>query len=261
MLKIVFALLSVFILAQASDYTRANDAAKQAFINLDCDFDDCPKEAPKPQVVIQERVVYVDKPVVVEKLVEVEKVVYKEKPVEVAVAKIQPTKAVAGRTYDKAFFDVKTASQAPMLDYIKYTNRSSFDVEQFVDTVSKIKEAKTNVEIHGSLAVPDSITTEQVYMNVGQKYHFNYYSYWIKDIYYNNLKTPQNSDYFLVNVKTDNSGNRYVDYKITIHLDKPWTIQASEENVAPNTYFFKMAPKSRGFKNEFVDARPYIVEE
>jgi len=64
-----------------------------------------------------------------------------------------------------------------------------------------------------------------------------------------------------VNVKTDNSGNRYVDYKITIHLDKPWTIQASEENVAPNTYFFKMAPKSRGFKNEFVDARPYIVEE
>jgi len=263
MLKIVLSLLSVFVLANASDYSRANAAAKDAFKDFDCEFGDCPKADPKPQVIIKEKVVIKEVPVEVEKVVVKEKIVYRDRPAaqEQKVVSVAEPKAVAGRVYNKAFFDVHTKSQAPMLDYISFTPRASFNIEQFVDTVSKIKEKKTKVYIHGQIAVPKSITTSQVYMYVGQKYHHNYYGYWTKDIYYNNLKTPQNSDYFLVDVKTDNSGNRYVDYKIDILLDSPWKIKASEENVAPNTFFFKMAPKTRGFKNKFTKAEIYIVEE
>ncbi|MBU0721369.1 hypothetical protein KJ877_08500 [bacterium] len=262
MLRIVLSVLMMFAVSHASDYERANAAAKEALQGLDCDFGDCPKEEVKPQVIVKEKVIYVDKPVVVEKVVE--KVVYKEKAepeLIPAPQKADSDKAVEGRTYNKAFFDVHSKSQAPMLDYIKYSNRGSFDIEQFADTVSKIKEKDANVYIHGSLEVPDSITTEQVYMNVGQKYYYSYYSYWTKEIYYNNSKTRQNSDYFLVNVKKDNAGNRYVDYKIYVHLDSPWTITPAEMNVAPNTYFFQMAPKTRGFKNQFVKVKPYIAEE
>ena len=80
MLKIALSLLLMFIMLQASDYTRANAAAKESLKGLDCEFDECPKEAPKPQIIIQEKVVYVEKPVVVEREVVVEKVVYKDRP-------------------------------------------------------------------------------------------------------------------------------------------------------------------------------------
>lgn len=270
MFKIILSLLSVFVLVNGSDFDRAISASANAMGSLDCEFEDCTK--PEPKVIVKEKVVYRDRPVVVEKVVVKERVVYKDKPVEVEkvvyrdrviekASTPKPTKAITGRMYNKAFFDVHTQSQAPMLDYIKYTKRGSFDVEQFADTVSKIKEKGAKVYIKGSIEVPPSISTQQVYMNVGQKYHYAYYSYWVKEIYYNNAKARQNSDYFLVNVKTDESGNRYVDYKIYIRLDKPWTIKPAEENVAPNTYFFKMAPKTRGFKNKFKVAKPYIIEE
>jgi len=282
MLKIVLILFSLVFSLNASEYDRANAAASKAFSSFDCEFEDCPKEVPKPQIIIKEKVVYKDRPVIVEKIVQKEKVVYRDKPVivhkvvekekvvyrdrpvqkskPVAVAK-EPVHISSNRVYHKAFFDVHTKTQAPMLDYIKYTKRASFDVGQFADTVSKIKEKKTKVYIYGSLSVPNSIKTKQVYMYVGQKYYYSYYSYWTKEIFYNNLKTRQNSDYFLVDTKIDSAGNRYVDYKIYIHLDTPWTIKPAEENVAPNTFFFKMAPKTRGFKNKFIVAKPFIIEE
>lgn len=273
MLKNVLLVLSILLLSQASasDYSRSNEAAKEAVKNLDCDFGDCPKPAPEAKVIIQEKVIIKEVPVVVEKEVIVEKIVYKDNPVaevvpapavEEEVAPVAKPKAVVtNRVYNKAFFDVHTPTQAPMLDYINFAPRASFDIKQYVDTVSKIKERNTKVYIHGQIAVPDSITTSQVYMNVGQKYHFSYYSSWQKDIYYNGSKTPQNSDYFLVDVKSDNNGNRYVDYKIYLFLSAPWKLKESEENVAPNSFFFKMAPKTRGFKNEFVNAKVYIIEE
>ncbi|MGD9719383.1 MAG: hypothetical protein AB7U24_09090, partial [Sulfurimonadaceae bacterium] len=81
MVKILSLSLLAFVLVSGSDYTRANSAAKEAFKDLDCDFDDCPKEAPEPKVIIQEKVV--EKPVIIihEKVVEkpVEKVIIQEK--------------------------------------------------------------------------------------------------------------------------------------------------------------------------------------
>ncbi|MBU1659492.1 hypothetical protein KKG72_10660 [bacterium] len=262
MFKIVLSLTAVLLFSNvsASDYIRANSAAKESLKGLDCEFEDCKKEVPAPQVIIQEKIVIKEVPV------EVEKVVYKERGVEAipelipASAVEKPSKAVAGRTYNKAFFDVHTKSQAPMLDYIQYTNRGSFDANQFADTVSKIKESDTKAYIHGSIAVPESITTDEVYLNVGAKYYASYYG-WVKEIYYNNSTTRQNSDYFLVNVKKDKDGNRYVDYKIYILMARPWDVNAANESWVPNTFIFTIAPKTRGFKNQFIKAEPYIIEE
>ncbi len=90
MVKILSLSLLAFVLVSGSDYTRANSAAKEALKDLDCDFDDCPKEAPEPKVIIQEKVV--EKPVIIiqEKIVEkpVEKVIIQEKIVEKPVEKI-----------------------------------------------------------------------------------------------------------------------------------------------------------------------------
>jgi hypothetical protein len=165
-----------------------------------------------------------------------------------------------GRLMSTAYFDVHSKSQAPILDYIKYSKRASFDVKQFVDTVSKIRDEDITVYVHGRVIVPESIKTDKVYMNVGQNYKHNYYG-WSKNIYYNGSKQSQNAEFFLVTTKKDNFGNRYVDYKIQIKLVEPWNIKVSEKNVAPNTFFFSMAPKVRGFKNKFEKADIYVLED
>lgn len=166
-----------------------------------------------------------------------------------------------GRLLNTAFFDVHTKSQSPMLDYIQYSTRGSFDVKQYADTVSKIKENNTYTYIHGRIVVPESITTEKVYMSVGSKYKDSYGSYWGKTIRYNGSKVAQNSDYFLVGTKKDAFGKGYVDYKIRIDLKEAWIITPAEKRWAPNTFFFKMAPKVRGFKDKFVPVDIYILEE
>ncbi len=107
MLKIVLMFLSVFILVNASDYSRANSAAKDAFKDFDCDFGDCPK----PQVIIQEKVVVkevpvvVEKEVIVEKQVVVEKIVYKDRePETIAAPSVVPT--VSEKRLYNASFDI-----------------------------------------------------------------------------------------------------------------------------------------------------------
>jgi hypothetical protein len=238
----------------------------KAMKGLDAEFEE---KQPEPEVIVKEKVIVKEVPV--ERVKVVEKVVIKEVPVEKEVIKEVPAPVAApapkpaaddGRTFNKAFFDIHSKTQAPILDYIAFKGqRRSFDVEHFANMVSKIRDQHIDVYIQGNIAVPDSITTEQVYVNVGPKYSHNYYNYWKKNIYYNGSDIAQNAEDFLANVKTDKAGNRYVDYKIHIHLHKPWKIRASEQNVAPNTYFFKLAPKVRGYQNKFENADVYLVEE
>ena len=38
-------------------------------------------------------------------------------------------------------------------------------------------------------------------------------------------------------------------------------LKVSEKNVAPNTFFFSMAPKVRGFKNKFEKCDIYVLDE
>ncbi|MEA2072526.1 MAG: hypothetical protein U9O86_02995 [Campylobacterota bacterium] len=165
-----------------------------------------------------------------------------------------------GRLMSTAYFDVHSKSQAPMLDYIKYSKRASFDVKQYIDTVSRIKDRAIDAYIHGRVIVPQNITTEKVYITVGPNYRFSS-GYWAKNIYYNGSKTAQNAEYFLVTTKKDEFGNSYVDYKITLDLTEPWVLKVSEKNVAPNSFFFSMAPKTRGFKNKFEKCDIYVLDE
>ncbi|NPA66856.1 MAG: hypothetical protein GXO11_08255 [Epsilonproteobacteria bacterium] len=271
MKKILLFLSITLSVLEASDYTRANSAAQEALQSLDCEFEDCKKEAPKPQVVVKEKVVV--KEVVVEKPVYVQMpaapqpkaaptVEVQSKKVEAPSSK-QPQKEVGiGIVYNKAYFDMYPRSQAPILDYITFSKRTSFDIKQFVDSVSKIKENGLNVDIYGRLEVPDSITTSRVYVYSGEKYYFrSCCGYKEKKIFYNDMKKRQNSDFFLVDVLEDDQGHRYVKYKIKIHLESPWQITAGERDAAPNTFFFKMAPKVRGFKRKFIPVKVYLVEE
>ena len=91
MLKITLSLLTIVILANASDSSRANSAATDALKGLDCEFDDCSEkviEQPKPKVVVKEKIVYKDKPV--EKIIVQEKVVYKDREIEKIVYRDRP---------------------------------------------------------------------------------------------------------------------------------------------------------------------------
>jgi len=243
----------------ASEYDRSNNAAQKALKDLDCEFEDCHKEQPKPKVIIKERVVVkkvtVPKPVYVPIVIKQQapKTQQKENKTQIADANI---------VYNKAFFDMYPRSQAPILDYITFDKRNSFDINQFVDSVSRIKEKNLDVVIYGRLEVPKSIRTSEVYIDSGKKYRYiGCCNDWTKKIYYNDATTEQNSDYFLVKVQKDANNKRYVKYKIKIHLYKPWLITPAERNVAPNQFFFKMAPKVRGYKDKFVPVKVYIIEE
>ena len=264
-------IIGSLFMAHANDYERANKAAKEAFSDLDCEFEDCHKEQPKPKVIVKEKIVekpvvqkvIVEKPVIKEKVVYRDRVVYKERPKEeLNQPKPQEPKALGGLVYNKAFFDIHPKSQAPILDYITYSDRASFNVEQYVDSVSKIHDENIKVYIYGKLEVPKSIQTNQAYIYSGERYEYHSCcNRWVKEIYYNDSKTYQNADYFLVDIRKDNQGRRFVKYKIRFQLEYPWQIKPSEENVAPNVFFFKMAPKVRGYKNKFVKVKPYIIEE
>ncbi len=261
MKKIVTTFLMMTSLVVASDYDRAVNVADKAFKGLDCEFEECPKEQPKPKVIVKEKIV--EKPV--EKVVYKEKVVYRDRSEiqKETIEKKPVTKqvAVAGVKFQKAFFDVYPPSQAPILDYITFDSRRSFDIEQFVDTVNKIKEKHANVEIYGRIKVPETITTPEVYIYNGENYKVSRCCWGSKDIFYNGSKTAQNSDYLIVKVRKDKEGTRYIDYKIKIHLDYPWKVKAFERDLAPNTFHFKVAPKVRGYKNKFVPAKVFIFEE
>jgi hypothetical protein len=165
-----------------------------------------------------------------------------------------------GRLMSTAYFDVYTRSQAPILDYIKYSKRASFDVKQYADTVSRIRDENIDVYIHGRIIVPDDIKTDKVYMNVGPKY-YSAWNDWRKEIFYNGSKTHQNAEFFLASTKKDEFGNRYVDYKIHLHLEDPWNVKVSEKTWAPNSFIFTMAPKKRGFKNKFEKCDIYVLDE
>jgi len=161
-----------------------------------------------------------------------------------------------GRLMSTAYFDVHTQSQAPMLDYIKYSKRASFDTKQYISTLEVISKAAGAVTIYiqGRVIVPDSIKTKLVYIDAGKTYN----SY--KKIYYNGSKIPQDAEYFLVATKTDAFGNRYVDYKI-VQSGHYGITYARNKEYYPNTIVFSMAPKKRGFKNKFQKCDIYVLDE
>ncbi len=183
----------------------------------------------------------------------------KSSPVNISPDK-EPEKIVDGRVYNKAFFDIKTKNQAPLLDYINFSKRASFDVNHYANSVSKIKEGRASVLVHGRIEVPAGITTKKVYINcAGNYYRQDRRSK--KAIYYNGSKKRQTADDFIVDVETDNKGNKYISYKISYDIHAPSKMKAGESRYAPNVYHFKVAPYKRGYQNKFQKAKIYIIED
>ncbi len=263
MKKLLFICSMMVATLFASEYERANSAAKDAFRDLDCEFEDCKKEPPKPKVIIKERVIVKEKPVVVEKVVVKEKVVYKDAPKEQSVQQKKKPKQESGVIVlvNRAFFDLFPTSQAPILDYIKYSQDSSFDIKQFTDSVSKIRESNLKVHIYGRLEIPKAITTQKVYVYSGENYFADRCCWGSKRTYFNSSKEPQASDYLPVEVLEDKDKKRYITFKIVIDIQKPWKIRSNETDLSVSGYRFKVAPYTRGYKDKFVFVTPYIIEE
>ena len=139
MKKLILITMALSSLLMA-DYSYSNSGAKEAFKDLDCEFEDCSPKEQKVQIV-EKRVVVreVIKEVPVEKIVE--KIVYRNRPVAV-VKKTMPKKEVSieGITLHKAYFDIYTNTQAPILDYITYTSRASFDVNFLQIVLVRLKK-------------------------------------------------------------------------------------------------------------------------
>lgn len=165
-----------------------------------------------------------------------------------------------GKLYNTAYFDVTLKNQNPMLDYIKYSKRGSFDLEQYLSTVNKIGEEWFTVHITGRIVVPQDITTQQVYINIGNpKYKYEDYNggRWI---YYNGSKQYQTAEYFLVDTKKDKFGDRYVDFDIK-STHKFGNKVKADWIQTPAKIIFSVAPKKRGFKNKFEKADIYVFDE
>lgn len=167
-----------------------------------------------------------------------------------------------GKLYNTAYFDVVLKSQGPMLDYIKYSKRASFDTKQFLGTINKIKENNIVVKVHGRIEIPKHIITPQVYVTVGTSYYEDIYggNRATKEVFYNNSKDKQQAEYYLTDTKNDKFGNRYIEYKFLMNYSKPYNME-SKSVALPNNVKFMVAPKSRGFKSKFQSAEIYVFEE
>jgi hypothetical protein len=159
-----------------------------------------------------------------------------------------------GRIYGKAYFDVITEGQPPVMDLIDYSKRlGSFDWAKYVKTAETLVAKKATIKIATRIEVPASITTPEVYVTTGKTYNVMWalaksvyedcgtegaigfrnaeikwqHRYKYPCSYANNLKinmywndTLQGSqDVLLVKPKTDAFGNRYIDYKIEMSID------------------------------------------
>jgi hypothetical protein len=77
--------------------------------------------------------------------------------------------------------------------------------------------------------------------------------------YWNNKK--QIKEYTQVDVKKDEFGNRYIDYKLEGFLRYGMEGTNTKINRIFSTLRFKVAPAKRGFKNKFEKADIYVLEE
>jgi len=165
-----------------------------------------------------------------------------------------------GRLYNTAYFDVTLKNQNPMLDYIKYSKRGSFDLEQYLGTVNKIGERWFTVNIKGRIVVPEDITTQQVYVNIGNPKYVYDDSNGGRWLYYNGSKQHQTAEYFLVDTKKDKFGSRYIDFDIKSTHKYGDQVRADWIQT-PAKIIFSVAPKTRGFKNKFEKADIYVLDE
>lgn len=161
---------------------------------------------------------------------------------------------------NRAFFDIYPSHRAPLLGYIHYTTKHSFDAREFLERVRSIDEKDIKVYIKAYLEVPKEIHTKKVYIDSGDDY---YYKGWDGERYivYNGISTTHHLGSVLVDVKEDAEARRYVSFIITIIVAHPDEIKDASNEIVPNKYFFKIAPNRNGYKKLYRNVSLFIVEE
>lgn len=286
MLKIVLVLLSMFVLSNASDYSRSNAAAKEAFKDLDCDFGDCQKSVVEPKVIIQERVIVKEVPVEVEKLIVREKVVVKEKIVYVdrtpetisdtpivAPSSFQdrlynasfdiPVIGVVGSSFysrTEAFYieDDKVKATKPGNNrYLKSQSRAAWAgmklknakilfLSNYDETIPYYKESMTQINFHVEL--PDSVIENDITIVALPKKSFKNSSGSTEEYSTCSFNgfTPNNSK---LQSKVELNGNKYLDIRCTVVLYN-YNTQTNANNEIQNmvqTESFEFIPVYRVF--------------
>lgn len=165
MFKVVLSIVSIFVLANASDSERVEKLYDNAMDKLDCEFEDCSK--PEPKVIIKKEIVYVDRPVEVEKVVEkekiVERVVYKDRPTkEIVISKAEPK--IPGRQYGKLFLNVSvTNDQNFVNDYVSISRRTgNFDWSALKAALASAPGGRVHVIVSGMIEVPSGINAQDI---------------------------------------------------------------------------------------------------
>ncbi len=169
-----------------------------------------------------------------------------------------------GRLFDTAYYDIMVENESTMMEYLKYSNRAGFDVNGFNSMLTGFAKNAT-ISIKTRVLVPQNVTTPRVYVTIGKKYQYgldiwgdstaeiSVYSYW--------NESKQAKEITQVDVKKDEFGNRYVDYKLEGFLRHGMKGVNAKINKIFSTLRFKMAPVKRGFKNKFERADIYVLDE
>ena len=165
----------------------------------------------------------------------------------------------AGIHYNNAFFDIYPSHLAPLLGYIGYSQKSSFDIDAFLRRVRRIHERNIKVYIKARIEVPREIRTKEVRLYSGEDFR---YKGWDGErfVIYNDKPKTQYLRTPLVEVKEDAKGRRYVSFVIAMFVYTPYKIDASSD-VLPDKYIFEIAPNTKGFEKKLRKAELFILEE
>jgi len=169
-----------------------------------------------------------------------------------------------GRLMSTAYYDVMVEGESTMMEYIKYSNRAGFDVNQFNKILTGFGKNAT-ISIKTRVLVPDDIKTKRVYVTVGKTYEYGLDIWGSGDAeislnsYWNDKK--QIKEIIQVDTKKDEFGNRYIDYKLEGFLRWGMTGKHCKINRIFSTLRFKIAPVKRGFMNKFEKAYIYVLDE
>ncbi len=189
---------------------------------------------------------------------------YSKRIVELKKYALAPSDENDAHLFSTAYYDIMTEGESTMMEYLKYSNRAGFDVNEFNSMLTGFAKNST-ISIRTRVLVPQNVTTSRVYVSVGKKYQYglDIWGSGAAEVHLNSFwnDKKQIKEMTQVDVKRDELGNRYVDYKLEGFLHAGMQGKHVKINAIFTTLRFRVAPVKRGFKNKFEKAKIYVLEE
>ena len=199
-----------------------------------------------------------------------------------------------GRLYNTAYFDTVPEGGSPILGTINYSKRvGTFDWSLLSKDIKNL-HSNAKFKISTRIEIPSEITTNEVYLTIGETYNFMYKNdsayvglaegldpmptwsgkqdtgvqYALSTKF--NDKVHASSDVFLSKLKKDAFGNNYVDlvleFKIlmtTSAVRVPLVPKSFDTLIVPllSQIKIKVAPKSRTYQSKWIEPKIYVMDE